>query len=396
MSSVSNKFGIAKSELLDPTSSNAAIKQAHAETHVIQEAKEHFSAHGVNLEAFNEKDRGDTTLLVKNLPFELKAEDLQTLFSAYGSISKMIVPPSGTIAIVQFNDAYHARSAFKELAYTKVKGSVLFLEKAPRNLFTAGNPRVNETVAKVPATDLKNQGGEQAAGDSSTLFVRNLSFSTTTARLRETFEPIEGLLSAKVKTKSDPQKTGHFLSMGFGFLQYRTKQQAQAALSAMDGYELDGHRLQVRFSQKVISAAEERRKEDHVKNSNGKRTKIIIKNLPFEVSKKDVRSLFGSYGQLRSVRVPKKFNMSTRGFAFAEFVTPREAENAMNSLRDTHLLGRKLVLEFAIEEATDPEKEIANMQKRVGNQADKVALQRLTGTGRQKLHTGEADELQSS
>ena len=396
MSSMSEKFGIAKSELLIPTSSNAAIKQAHAETYVIQEAKDHFSAHGVNLDAFNEKDRGDTTLLVKNLPYELNVEDLRTLFSAYGSISKIIVPPSGTIAIIEFDHAYHARSAFKELAYKKIKGSILFLEKAPKNLFTAGNSQISGMVANVPATDLKIQGGEQGAGDSSTLFVRNLNFSTTSARLRETFEPIEGLLSATVKTKPDPQKPRHILSMGFGFLEYRTKQQAQAALMAMDGYCLDGHRLQVRFSQKVINAAEERRKDDRVKILNGKRTKIIIKNLPFEVSKKDVRSLFGPYGQLRSVRVPKRFNMSTRGFAFAEFVTPREAENAMIALRDTHLLGRRLVLDFATEEATDPEEEIANMQRRVGKQADKVALQRLTGTGRQKLNTGEADELQSS
>ena len=394
MSSMSERLGITKSELLDPTSSNAAIKQAHAETHVIQEAKDHFSAHGVNLDAFNEKDRGDTALLVKNLPYGLKVEDLRSLFSAHGSISKILMPPSGTIAIVEFDHAYHARSAFKELAYTKVKGSILFLEKAPRRLFARGNIQLNEMVAKVPATDVKNQGGEPAAGDSSTLFVRNLNFSTTTARLRETFEPLEGLLSAKVKTKPDPQKPGQLLSMGFGFLEFCTKQQAQAALSAMDGYDLDGHRLQVKFSQKIINADEGRQKDDHVKRSNSKRAKIIIKNLPFEVSKKDVRSLFGPYGQLRSVRVPKKFDMSTRGFAFAEFVTSREAENAMSALRDTHLLGRRLVLEFATGEVKDPEEEIANMQKRVGNQADKVALQRLTGTGRQKFNTG--DELRSN
>ena len=394
---MSERLGITKSELLDPTSSNAAIKQAHAETHVIQEAKDHFSAHGVNLDAFNEKDRGDTTLLVKNLPYELKVEDLRSLFSAYGSISKILMPPSGTIAIVEFDHAYHARSAFKELAYAKVKGSILFLEKAPRRLFARGNPQINEInemVAKVPATDVKNQGSEQAAGDSSTLFVRNLNFSTTTARLRETFEPIEGLLSAKVKTKPDPQKPGQFLSMGFGFLEFCTKQQAHAAVSAMDGYDLDGHRLQVRISQKIINADDGLQKGDRVKRSNGKRAKIIIKNLPFEVSKKDVRSLLGPYGQLRSVRVPKRFNMSRRGFAFAEFVTSREAENAMSALRDTHLLGRRLVLEFATGEVKDPEEEIANMQKRVGNQADKIALQRLIGTGRQKFNTG--DGLQSN
>lgn len=181
--------------------------------------------------------------------------------------------------------------------------------------------------------------------------------------------------------------------MGFGFLEFSSKEHAQAALAAMDGYKLDGHELLIRASHKAIDAAEERRKEDHAKKVASKGTKIIIKNLPFEASKKDVQSLFGSYGQLRSVRVPKKFDSSTRGFAFADFVTAREAENAMDALRDTHLLGRRLVLEFAAEDAIDPEQEIKEMQRKVGNQADKVALQKLAGTGRKKFNVEGVDEL---
>lgn len=333
--------------------------------------------------------------MVKNFPYELKAEDLRALLSAYGTISKLLVPPSGTIAIVEFDHADHARAAFKGLAYRKIKDSILFLEKAPAKLFTGEFIQKTETVAKMPAKDLMEPSGDLFQGETSTLFVRNLNFATTTDRLRKTFEPIDGLLSARVKTKPDPKQPGKVLSMGFGFLEFRTKQHAQAALAAMDGHNLDGHQLLIRFSYKTINTAEQRRKEDHAKKLSGNKSKIIIKNLPFEASKKDVRSLFGPYGQLRSVRVPKKFNMSTRGFAFAEFVTPREAENAINALKDTHLLGRRLVLEFAAEEAMDPEQEIANMQRKVGSQADKVALQQLTGTGRKKFNAGEADELQS-
>ena len=200
-------------------------------------------------------------------------------------------------------------------------------------------------------------------------------------------------MSAQVKTKPDPKRQGQVLSMGFGFLEFRSKSNAQAGLAAMDGHELDGHKLLIRASHKAIDAAEERRKEDQAKKMAGRKTKIIIKNLPFEASKKDVRSLFGPYGQLRSVRMPKKFDSSTRGFAFADFVTAREAENAIDALRDTHLLGRRLVLEFAAEDAVDPEQEIEKMQQRVGQQADKVALQRLTGSGRRKFQVEGGDEL---
>lgn len=376
-----------KSELLDPTSSDAAVKQAHAETHVIQETKAYFTANGVDLAAFKQKARGDTAVLVKNFSFETKATDLKNLFETYGPVSRLLMPPSGTIAIVEFNHADDARSAFAGLAYRKVKDSILFLEKAPRDIFGGARlPGDDGTTTRPSSADNLEVAKFQDPVQSSTLFVSNLNFATTTERLRELFEPLDGFLSAKVKHKPDPKKAGQFLSMGFGFVEFRTKEQAQAALTALDNHNLDGHKLLIRSSHKGIDAAEERKKADAAKKLAGKKTKIIIKNLPFEASRKDVRSLLGPYGQLRSVRVPKKFDTSTRGFAFAEFVSAKEAENALNALKDTHLLGRRLVLEFAAEDAIDPEVEIAKMQKKVGKQADKVALQRLTGTGRKKFN----------
>jgi len=160
----------------------------------------------------------------------------------------------------------------------------------------------------------------------------------------------------------------------------------------MNGYRLQGHDLVLKTSHRAADAAEERRKEDNVKKLLGRKTKIIIKNLPFEASKKDVRSLFGAYGQLRSVRVPRKFDSSTRGFAFADFVTAREAESAMDALRETHLLGRRLVLDFAAGDSIDPEAEIEKMQKKVGKQADKVAMQKLTSSGRRKFAVAGAED----
>ena len=405
MSSISDRLGVAKSDLLDPTSSDAAVKQAHAETHLIQETKAYFTANGVDLEAFKRRERGDSAILVKNFVYGTKAEELKRLFEEHGNVSKILMPPSGTLAIVKFEQPQQARTAFASLAYRKFKDSVLFLEKAPKDLFT-GNA-VNQSagvqdkaqeaqVLKPSASDLLHETAIPDGIDTSTLFVRNLNFSTTTEDLNELFKPLGGFLSARVKTKPDPKKPGAVLSMGFGFLEFRTKAQAQTALEAMNGYKLAGHDLLIRASHKALDAAEERRKEDRAKKLAGRRTKIVIKNLPFEATKKDVRSLFGSYGQLRSVRVPKKFDSSTRGFAFADFVTAREAENAMDALKDTHLLGRKLVLDFAAEDAADPEEEIRKMQTKVGQQTDRIALQKLAGAGRRKFNVAGSEEIDES
>lgn len=394
MSSISDRLGISKSELLDPSSSNAAVRQAHAETHIIQETKAYFAQNGVNLDAFKKGQRGDTTILVKNFPYGTKSEELKKLFEAHGSVIKLLMPPSGTIAIIEFEQANQARSAFGTLAYRKFKDSVLFLEKAPKDLFSviiAQPVNIASNISthpgnKASASDLLQEDSSQQGIETSTLFVRNLNFITTNNGLREAFQPLDGFLSARVKTKPDPKKPGQSLSMGFGFLEFRSKEQAQAALAVMDGYKLDGHDLLIKASHKALDAAEGRRKEDRAKKIAGRKTKIIVKNLPFEVSKKDVRSLLGAYGQLRSVRLPKKYDSSTRGFAFADFVTAREAENAMDALRDTHFLGRRLVLDFAAEDAMDAEKELEKMQQKMGRQADKVALQKLTGTGRRRFN----------
>ena len=401
MTSISDRLGVSKSELLDPTSSDAAVKQAHAETHIIQETKAYFIEHGVDLDTFKRKDRGDTAILVKNFPYGTKPDELKSLFNAYGEVTQLLMPPAGIIVIVEFGQSEHARSAFASLAYRKFKDSILFLEKAPKGLFrqSAGSVAVEEDSAfgnqgsKLSGMDLMESKDLEKSIDTSTLFIRNLSFATTTQRLREIFQPLDGFLSARVKTKPDPKRQGQVLSMGFGFLEFRTKDQAEAALKAMDGYELDGHKLLIRVSHKSIDAAEERRKEDHAKKIIGRNTKIVIKNLPFEASKKDVQSLFGSYGKLRSVRVPKKFNSSARGFAFADFLTAKEAENAMAALRNTHLLGRRLVLEFVADDALDPEQEIERMAQKIGKQTNKVTLQSLTGSGRKKFSIEGDDKL---
>jgi multiple RNA-binding domain-containing protein 1 len=402
-SSIADRLSVSKSELLDPTSADAGVKQAIAETSVIQETKAYFAKNGVDLDAFKRKERGDTVILVKNFTYGTSIEDLRKMFEEFGQVLRVLMPPTGTIAIIEFAQAPQARAAFASLAYRRVKDSILYLEKAPKDLFKFSAPAevtqpatVSEShVAvdpKISATELLQQEPAQATADTSTLFVRNLSFNTTNAGLTNAFQALDGFMSARVNTKTDPKKPGQVLSMGFGFLEFRSKAQAQAALKAMDGFALDGHKLQIKASHKGADAAEERRKEDRAKKLAGKRTKIIVKNLPFEATKKDIRTLFGTYGQLQSVRVPKKFDNTARGFAFAEFVTAREAENALEALKDTHLLGRRLVIEFAAEEAVDAEEEIERMQKKVGKQVNKVALQNLTGGGRKKFNLEGADE----
>ena len=81
-----------------------------------------------------------------------------------------------------------------------------------------------------------------------------------------------------------------------------------------------------------------------VDSKGKKRTKIVVRNLAFEANKKELRALFATYGQVKSVRLPRKFDGKHRGFGFVDFVSNQEAACAKEALGSSHLYGRHLVL----------------------------------------------------
>lgn len=219
--SISQRLGVSKSDFLDPTSSDAAIKQAIAEGQLIQETKAYFAANGVDLDAFkSQQRRNDKAILVKNFPFGTSMEELRKLFEEHGKVLRVLMPPAGTIAIVEMTDA---KDAFAKLAYRRFKESILFLEKAPQSVLKAtptpgGRPA--EITDKSGVTELLARDEKQDVHETSSLYVGNLNFSTTTAALADEFRPLDGFVSAVVKTKQDPKKPGQVLSMGFGFVAF--------------------------------------------------------------------------------------------------------------------------------------------------------------------------------
>jgi len=83
-----------------------------------------------------------------------------------------------------------------------------------------------------------------------------------------------------------------------------------------------------------------------------------------------VRDLFGTFGPLKNVRVPKRYDGRARGFAFVEYLTGKEALAAMNSLSRTHLYGRHLVLEWAsVEEENDSGKNMERLRDKAKRDA---------------------------
>jgi RNA recognition motif-containing protein len=80
------------------------------------------------------------------------------------------------------------------------------------------------------------------------LFVGGLSFSTTSSGLRDFFAQSGTVLSASVVTDQDSGR-----SRGFGFVEMATAEDAERAMSQLNGRMLDGRQLRVEVSKPKTS-----------------------------------------------------------------------------------------------------------------------------------------------
>ncbi|KAL6058709.1 Multiple RNA-binding domain-containing protein 1 [Balamuthia mandrillaris] len=376
LEAVAGSYGLSKGDILDKEEGSMATRVAISETKIINETKKYFEQEGISFnelntalaasqEAKKKMKRSGTTILVKNLPFTTSNDELHALFSKYGTLARIVLPPSKAIAVVEFLESSEARKAFKSLAYTKFHHVPLYLEWAPEAILS---PSSSSSLAKSSAgrTTDQPQSVEAAKrekeriledeeidsfleGKARTLFIKNLNFSTEEDTLRAHFQEV-GTVRAVTIAKKNNQ--GRKVSLGYGFVEFARSEDALKAIKNLQGKTLEGHALELKFAKPTSKAqpTSSKKKQSTATFAQKPTPKLLVKNVAFETTKKELRELFGTFGQVKSVRLPKKMGGQNRGFAFVDFLTKQEAKSAMEQLQHTHLYGRHLVLEYAKEE----------------------------------------------
>ncbi|KMS99233.1 hypothetical protein BVRB_2g046710 [Beta vulgaris subsp. vulgaris] len=401
---IARRFGISKSDFLDREADDLAVRIALGETQIIAETKKALTNAGVNVSSLEELGSGKTegvkrsnhVLLVKNLPFSSTESELSKMFGKFGSIDKIILPPTRTLALVIFLEPAEARAACRGLAYKRYKDAPLYLEWAPSNILhqeleTDNNSNTNMVVEEQEAKKnfLEQQVEEISEAEmdpdrveSRSLYVKNLNFKTADEILSKHISENmkEGrILSVKIQKHL---KNGKNLSTGYGFVELDSIETATNVCRDLQGTVLDGHAL-------VLQLCHARKNEKIPTKAGNDRssTKLIVRNVAFEATEKDLRQLFSPFGQIKTLRLPMKVGKH-RGFAFIEFVTKQEAQNALNALSSTHLYGRHLVLERAKEGETLEELR-ARTAVQFGNGED--GFQTASTIARKRKFTGLSD-----
>jgi multiple RNA-binding domain-containing protein 1 len=344
---VSSRLGIEKTEFLDhEVSSSLAVRMALGETHVVSETKTQLLQDGVNVSvlenASKKTPRSNTVILIKNISHECNAEELRRLFSKHGDIVRVVLPATRTIALIEFHHSNEAKAAFRCMAYTRLYDTPLFLEWAPEGIFDGPPASALPPPAAVAAAASSTAAAATQSGG--TVFVKNLSFSTTSERLRQHCENLGiSTKAASIVTHKGGEKNGQ--SRGYGFVEFESPAAAARMLAKLHGSKLDGHALEAKLSTRAAASFDEPGlRSSSASIQSQANTKLVLKNVPFEATKKELYELFKPFGQLKTLRLPRKFDGNHRGFAFVDFLTAGEAENALKVLKHTHFYGRHLVI----------------------------------------------------
>lgn len=125
-------------------------------------------------------------------------------------------------------------------------------ERAPRSFRASLNlelwfPASGKHVGKSVAPSVSSEGFEAYHWNrhklSNKLYVGNLAYSTGDQELRDAFAPYGNVQSASVVIDRDSGQ-----SRGFGFVEYGSSAEAQQAVEAMNGAQLDGRSLNVNIA----------------------------------------------------------------------------------------------------------------------------------------------------
>nr|XP_046156094.1 nucleolin isoform X2 [Oncorhynchus gorbuscha] len=260
------------------------------------------------------KDRDARTLFVKNLPFSATEDDLKEVFADAVEIR---IPPGQD-------------GSNRGIAYIAFKTEAM----ADKMLTEAQGADVQGRSIMVDYTGIKSQKGgrppAQAAAESKTLIVNNLSYSATEDSLQSAFE---GAVSIRV-----PQNNGR--PKGFAFVEFESAEAAKEALDNLNGTEIEGRQIRLEYSQNSGG-----RDAGGRGGSGGPTKTLFVRGLSGDTTDQSLRDAFDSATGARVVTDRDTGN--SKCFGFVDFDSESDCKAAKEAMEGGEIDGSSVNLDYA-------------------------------------------------
>ncbi|KAI3993785.1 hypothetical protein MKX01_002798 [Papaver californicum] len=195
-------------------------------------------------------------LYVGNLPYSMTSAQLTDIFNQAGQVSSVeivydrVTDRSRGFAFVTMGTAEQAKEAIRMFSGSQIGGRTVKVNFPEV-------PRGGEREIMGPKIHRSNRGFVESPYK---IYAGNLGWTVSSEGLKDAFANQPGLLSAKVIYYRDSGK-----ARGFGFVTFSSAQDAQSAIDALNGVELEGRPLRLNLAAEraktVASQVEETKSE---------------------------------------------------------------------------------------------------------------------------------------
>ncbi|KAH0828730.1 hypothetical protein J3R83DRAFT_3142 [Lanmaoa asiatica] len=316
-----------------------------------------------------------STLFVSNLPYNATSTDLQTAFSDLAPVrSAFVVLEHGSgaskgVGYVSFSIKEDAQTAFERITANgmAINGRIIrvqWAENKPKNK-TQDRPKA-EDVKKEKETPTVRSLLAQKVNDPlaiQTIAVSGLPPSINQKTLWKKLRKFEGAENVEWPVKTiggeDPS-TAHVL--------FSSSSLAQDAVNKLHAHVFKGSLLSVTLKKRLDNLAKTTIKKTTPGTMPSRASRLIVRNLPFDITEQDLRAIFLPYGPIHSIHIPLaevdddkaeddaetkgSFRIArSKGFAFVWMLSKKDAESALEKCN-----GMKVVAGMASDIVSDKQK----------------------------------------
>ncbi|ODV80884.1 uncharacterized protein CANTADRAFT_46524 [Suhomyces tanzawaensis NRRL Y-17324] len=200
----------------------------------------------------------------------------------------------------------------------------------------------DKAETKAPASTVADDGM-----DRKTLFVRSVPFEATSEELSEFFSQFAPVKHAVIVNDANQK------SRGFGFVSFTMDDDTITALAEARKTKFQNRLLRVDIAKRRDRKDKEQKTPEPVEPPVEKRrSRLIIRNLPWSCKKPDVlKKIFSKYGAVFDAYIPKKKGGQMSGFAFVTMRKKVAAERAVKESVGLKIDGREVAVDLALEKS---------------------------------------------
>ncbi|KAI3786145.1 hypothetical protein L1987_45276 [Smallanthus sonchifolius] len=263
---------------------------------------------------------GIGNLFVKNLDSSVHDAKLQEVFGVFGMILSCKVArdddgKSKGFGFVQFCSEDSASDALSALNGSFLHGKILTVAKFLRK-------------------------SERKEPQFTNVYVKNLDKDFTESSLKDTFSKYGKITSALIMNDAEGK------SRGFGFVNFESYESALKAIEGLNGAEIGTKKwfvgkAMMKAQREAILRRSQKKQKPNVSN-------LFVRNLATFVTEKDLKQVFGAFGNVTFVKVICDKIGVSKGMAYICFSRSEEAKKAIAFLNGCFYNGKYMNVSLAL------------------------------------------------